>query len=368
MTDINTNISPDYHRWARRYFGHQLLHVAWWMMRSHLQRCKTLVCLKHSQTANRISAIRGCHNVKVESIGIIQWCRHWYVCWQNEVRGIRQRFHCHIVWTDQNSHCIDPKPHHQWLNVWAYLGWGSNGTGKEIIYIVAEFDRTFETNAYMEDGDLSFKLGNIADYTYKVGSVCCATCLKNRICAGYAPDAMRQAMLIRSSLVGLSANCTFQHSKQLWNARQPMLLFNSIQMPWDIRHELVPMNATSGQVKVWHVDAIRQFWQIFWSGGPASSWPVKQFSNTEASKHVWVNLLSTLTMKAIRKLSNLKTLDLSSCNKLTCKGATRIGKTCKRLSLLSFSRCVDCISNAILEVIVNNLNIHPLQTYHFPQK
>ena len=37
------------------------------------------------------------------------------------------------------------------------------------------------------DADLSFKLGNIADYTSKVGSVCFATCLAGGDCSGQAP-------------------------------------------------------------------------------------------------------------------------------------------------------------------------------------
>lgn len=37
------------------------------------------------------------------------------------------------------------------------------------------------------DADLSFKLGNIADYTSKVGSVCFATCLEGGDCSGQAP-------------------------------------------------------------------------------------------------------------------------------------------------------------------------------------
>lgn len=37
------------------------------------------------------------------------------------------------------------------------------------------------------DADLSFKLGNIADYTSKVGSVCFATCLEGE-CSGNAPE------------------------------------------------------------------------------------------------------------------------------------------------------------------------------------
>lgn len=38
------------------------------------------------------------------------------------------------------------------------------------------------------DADLSFKLGDMADYTSKVGSVCFATCLAGNDCSGKAPD------------------------------------------------------------------------------------------------------------------------------------------------------------------------------------
>jgi len=37
------------------------------------------------------------------------------------------------------------------------------------------------------DADLSFKLGNIAEYTSKVGSICFATCLEGGDCSGQAP-------------------------------------------------------------------------------------------------------------------------------------------------------------------------------------
>ncbi|KAL3775761.1 hypothetical protein ACHAW5_005331 [Stephanodiscus triporus] len=67
------------------------------------------------------------------------------------------------------------------------------------------------------------------------------------------------------------------------------------------------------------------------------------------------SLVSTLTMKAIGNFSNLETLDLSGCDKLTLVGAICIGKACKRLSSLSFSSCGDCINDAMLEVIVNHL-------------
>jgi hypothetical protein len=63
--------------------------------------------------------------------------------------------------------------------------------------------------------------------------------------------------------------------------------------------------------------------------------------------------LSTLSMKAIAKLSSLETLDLSGCNELTLEGAKCIGKTCTRISILSLSG--DCINNSMVVALVAQL-------------
>ena len=68
-------------------------------------------------------------------------------------------------------------------------------------------------------------------------------------------------------------------------------------------------------------------------------------------------LLSTLSMTVISKFTNLETLDLSGCNKLTLRGAKRIGKTCTRITTLSLALCRDCINNAVVEALVTNLNL-----------
>ena len=68
------------------------------------------------------------------------------------------------------------------------------------------------------------------------------------------------------------------------------------------------------------------------------------------------SLLSTLTMKAIGNCNNLETLDLGGCDKLTLEGAKSIGKSCKWIRQLSFGSCGDCISDAMVEVIVNHLD------------
>ena len=60
-------------------------------------------------------------------------------------------------------------------------------------------------------------------------------------------------------------------------------------------------------------------------------------------------------MKAIGKLSNLETLNLSGCDKLTLEGAQSIGKACTRISSLSFASCGNCVSNAIVEAAVIHL-------------
>ncbi len=53
------------------------------------------------------------------------------------------------------------------------------------------------------DANLSFKLGNIADYTSKVGSVCYATCLKNGNCEGYAPGRHETSDIDKVKLGGI---------------------------------------------------------------------------------------------------------------------------------------------------------------------
>ncbi|KAL7538021.1 hypothetical protein ACHAXR_008227 [Thalassiosira sp. AJA248-18] len=62
-------------------------------------------------------------------------------------------------------------------------------------------------------------------------------------------------------------------------------------------------------------------------------------------------LLSSLSLKAVANFSNLETLDLSGCNKLTLGGARCIGTSCRRISFLSLASCGDCISDAFLEVM-----------------
>ena len=69
------------------------------------------------------------------------------------------------------------------------------------------------------------------------------------------------------------------------------------------------------------------------------------------------SLLSTLSMKAISNFSNLETLDLSGCTRLTINGAKCIGKSCRKISVLSLASCGDCISNAVVEAIVSNLDL-----------
>ena len=69
------------------------------------------------------------------------------------------------------------------------------------------------------------------------------------------------------------------------------------------------------------------------------------------------SLLSTLSMKAISNCSNLETLDLSGCTRLTINGAKCIGESCRKISVLSLASCGDCISNAVVEAIVSNLDL-----------
>ena len=80
-----------------------------------------------------------------------------------------------------------------------------------------------------------------------------------------------------------------------------------------------------------------------------------QSSNTEASRPAWMQPVEQSDNEGNQNVFNPETLDLSGCDKLTLEGAKCIGKTCKQLSSKSFSRCGDCISDAIMEVIVYHL-------------
>lgn len=53
------------------------------------------------------------------------------------------------------------------------------------------------------DADLSFKLGNMADYTSKVGSVCFASCLDGSDCSGYAPERHETSNVDKVKLGGI---------------------------------------------------------------------------------------------------------------------------------------------------------------------
>mmetsp|Transcript_19577 Transcript_19577/g.35437 ORF Transcript_19577/g.35437 Transcript_19577/m.35437 type:complete len:941 (+) Transcript_19577:340-3162(+) len=54
-----------------------------------------------------------------------------------------------------------------------------------------------------KDADLSFKLGNIAEYTSKVGSVCFATCLEGGDCSGQAPGRYETSDVDKIKLGGI---------------------------------------------------------------------------------------------------------------------------------------------------------------------
>ena len=69
------------------------------------------------------------------------------------------------------------------------------------------------------------------------------------------------------------------------------------------------------------------------------------------------SLLGTLSLKAIANFSNLETLNLSGCNKLTLGGARCVGKRCRRISFLSLASCGDCISDALVEGLVMHLEL-----------
>lgn len=53
------------------------------------------------------------------------------------------------------------------------------------------------------DADLTFKLGNIADYTSQVGTVCFASCLEGSDCSGHAPDRLETSVVDKVKLGGI---------------------------------------------------------------------------------------------------------------------------------------------------------------------
>lgn len=69
------------------------------------------------------------------------------------------------------------------------------------------------------------------------------------------------------------------------------------------------------------------------------------------------NLLSTLSLKSISNFSHLEVLDVSGCTKLTFEGVKEIGKSCRKLSVLSMASCGECVSDAIVETLVVHLRL-----------
>jgi hypothetical protein len=107
----------------------------------------------------------------------------------------------------------------------------------------------FKAKAYREYEHQSSSLGTLLTIKIRWALSVTPLVLRTGAVQDMLLDAPRQVTLMRPSLVGSSANHTLKHSKQLQNARQPMLLFNSIKKPQDIRCAFVPMEAASGQLK-----------------------------------------------------------------------------------------------------------------------
>ena len=90
----------------------------------------------------------------------------------------------------------------------AYLGWVAfhaqmAQAKKSLVSSLSSTELSKRMLTGKLDADLSFKLGNVADYTSKVGSVCYATCLKNGNCAGYAPGRHETSDVDKTKLGGI---------------------------------------------------------------------------------------------------------------------------------------------------------------------
>jgi hypothetical protein len=119
----------------------------------------------------------------------------------------------------------------------AYLGWVAFNAQmarakKSLTSPLSSTDLSKRMLTGQMDANLSLKLGNMADYTSKVGSVCYATCLKNGNCAGYAPERHETSDVDKVKLGGIEckpytsafetvAKCTATNAALQLNANAP---------------------------------------------------------------------------------------------------------------------------------------------------
>ncbi len=149
-----------------------LLHDAWCIYTCHIAKCR---CASSIHKLQLVFQQWVCHNVKVESFGIIWWRHRCQVHWQIEVQWIMHHFCCQIVWTSQKSHCIKIINDLIFGYLLAYLGWVAfhaqmAQANTSLTLLLSSTDLSKQMRTGKMDADFPFKLGNMADY--KLGGPC----------------------------------------------------------------------------------------------------------------------------------------------------------------------------------------------------
>ena len=136
----------------------------------------------------------------------------------------------------------------------AYLGWV--GFRAQMAQAAKALDTSLSTTELAKrmltgrsDANLSFKLGNVADYTSKVGSVCYATCLKNGNCVGYAPGRHETSDVDKVKLGGIECKPYTPAYEAIAKCKAASAARCSIPALLEWRHVFAPMAVTSGIAK-----------------------------------------------------------------------------------------------------------------------
>jgi hypothetical protein len=171
MTKMQTlalmvKINPPSTSWGMFWPPTVLLHDGWCIYTCQIAK---RWCASSIHKQQLVFQQWGCHNVIVESFGIIQWWRYCQVCWWIEVRWIMHNFCCHIVWTNQKSHCIKIINDLIFGYPLAYLGWVAfhaqiAQAKASLILLLSSTELSKQMLTGKMDANFSFKLGNITDY------------------------------------------------------------------------------------------------------------------------------------------------------------------------------------------------------------
>jgi hypothetical protein len=152
--------------WEMYWPPAMLLHDQWCIYTCHIAKSW---CASSIYKLQLVFQQWGCHNVKIESFGIIRWRRRCQVRWQIEVQWIMLHFHCHIIWTNQKSHCINVIYDLMFGYPSSYLGWVAfhaqmvqAKTSLTLSLSSTELSKRMLTGKM--GANFSFKLGKISDY------------------------------------------------------------------------------------------------------------------------------------------------------------------------------------------------------------